>query len=164
MLWGAFLVSPRALFGEEGWKCQVGYPCELFLGAVLGPSWAVFGASRPHLSRLGALLELSLAVWCDLGALWDPLWPSWRELGGLWANLVKIHVFRKGMGPLLLLRALLGVLLDASWAVLGGLGDCLRTIFGFLGASWRPLGGLWGAFWGILDALGGLLGVSEGPL
>ena len=75
------------------------------LGAVLELSWAVWGSWKQNarfLNFFGARLGPS---WGPLGPFWAPLGPSWGPLGPSWGHL----------GGLL---GRLGAVFGASWAVL----------------------------------------------
>ena len=88
------------------------------LGALLEPSWAVFGA----------VLGLSGG---HLGALW----PSWRLLGPSWGRVGVL------LEPSWAILGRLGAVLGALWGRLGALRGRLG---GFLGRQWAVLGRSWG--------------------
>ena len=146
--------------------------CEAFLGAILGPSWAILGLSW---TVFGALLGRLGAV---LTPFWGSLAQSWGDLGGLLERLGRSearegeHVKMTQKSGLcqrcVPLRAHLGVLQGPSGTMLGSswadLGDILghlgrpgghpgrrgghRRILGVFETTWDRLGGRLGPSWG----------------
>ena len=102
------------------------------------------------------------APWGLLGASWGFLGASW---GASWHNiLLSIALLRYSPTGAHDLRASQGAPPLHIPAPLAQSGGCDDDFLGSsLGASWEPLGGLLGISWGPLGASWGPLGVSRGP-
>ena len=102
------------------------------LGPVLGPSWAVLGAS-------GAVFRPS---WAVLGLSWGPLRPSWGGLGGLFGCLGALEARKreeaKNFEKLTKIKkfGLFGPSPDASRSSLGASSAVLGRSSGPLRPSW----------------------------
>ena len=148
LLWG-FLGPPGGVWGPKARNVTFVPPSGPALGAVLGPSWAVFGASWVVLGLVGPSWSSLGGLWGRLGATLGDSWAVFDAMKAQEAIMSNMYIFQ-GMGQFWRLRAFLGALLKASWGVLERSGAVWRrswaswtdrsTTRGSLGPSWGPLG------------------------
>ena len=148
---------PGGLLGPKARNVSSGFSSGPPLGAILGASWAVLGAS-------GAVLGPS---WAVSALSWGPLGPSWGSPAGVLGRLGAIlgadafktpkanrqkYIFPTGLGRFSHVRAFLGVMLEPCWAVLWASGAVLkpsweRSLFACLETCCGPLGPSRTVFW-----------------